>query len=98
MNLADLGPGAVELPADAVFDMVVLDDATEDRQEVRCRRAVGETTAATDPMPWSPYTVEGLGTWFPKKGNRAIVLQPVDGPPAIVAWWPAADTAADLTP
>jgi len=97
LSLTDLGPGAAHLQPDAVFDLVVLDNATDADQEVRCQRSLGETTAATDPMPWIPYTIEGVGTWYPKRGDRAIALHPVDGPPVIVAWWPAPDAPPDVS-
>lgn len=68
----------------------VLDNATEPDQEVRCVVASLDPQLATDPLPWPPY-VTPAGFFYPKRGDRAVVGSPPDGPPVILAWWPAAD-------
>ena len=95
MGLSELGPGASRQRPAAVFDFEILDDATGPGQEVRCRHR-DDPTRATDPMPFTPYTITAEGTWYPKRGERAIVLEPVNGPPVITDWWPAAGRVPDV--
>jgi hypothetical protein len=96
MGLAELGPGAVPSPPSSIFDGEVLDDATEEGQEVRCVR-VDDGRLATDPMPWSPAVkAEPKGICFPKRGNRAVIIEPADGPPVIAFWEPATDAIPDV--
>lgn len=94
MDLAELGPGAKQNRPPAIFDCKILDNATEVGQLVRCTVS-GDSRIATDPMPWNPVTVTGRGTWFPKRSERAVVIEPADGPP--VMWWqPDFDRPPDL--
>jgi hypothetical protein len=86
-----LGPGAVTIPPRELRHAEILDDATADGEEVRCVVPSRSTLLAEDPAPWMPY-VRATGLFFPKKGDRALLAYPPDGPPVIVAWWPQADS------
>lgn len=90
-----LGAGAVSMPPSPLFNGEILDDATEPGQEVRCIRPGVDRQAATDPMPWKPY-VTPVGFFYPKRGNRAVLDYPIDGPPVISSWWPSADAVPDV--
>jgi len=94
-DVRQLGPSAVSSRSPEVFDGLVLDNATAPGQEVRCTRS-SDPQAATDPMPWTPYSVPA-GWFYPKRGDRAVLGYPVDGPPVILEWWPAADAAPDVS-
>lgn len=94
-DLRQLGPGAVGRPVDTAFDGLILDDASTPDQEVRCTRPGVDRNAATDSMPWWPYPHPD-GLFYPKSGDRAVLIYPVDGPPVIDKWWPAADAIPDV--
>jgi hypothetical protein len=87
----NLGPGAVRTPPPAAVEAEIFDEATEPGQSVRCVRPLVDPLTATNPMPWWPY-VTGGGVFYPKRGDRAILLYPADGPPVISQWWPASET------
>lgn len=92
-----LGPGAIGRSSPPIFDGLILDDATAPDQEVRCTRPRVDPAAATDPMPWTPITsLSAGGEFWPKHGDRATLVYPIDGPPVIVAWWPAEDAVPDV--
>lgn len=93
-SLTDLGPGAVAKASPELLEATVRDDATAVGQEVRCRRARAPVGTATDPMPWTAV-VTPAGFFYPKSGDRAVLGYPIDGPPFIAAYWPAADAVAD---
>jgi hypothetical protein len=84
-----LGPGAVDIPPPELHDAQVAEDAIAPGEEIRCVVESLDPLLATDPMPWTPY-VSPDGFFYPKKGDRAVLGFPVDGPPVIVAWWPQA--------
>lgn len=96
MGLADLGPGAIPSQRSSVFDGEILDNATEEGKEVRCVR-VDDGRRATDPMPWNPVLkADPKGICFPKRGDRAVIAEPADGPPVIDFWQPAPDAVPDV--
>jgi hypothetical protein len=88
-----LGASAAPRQQKSIVDREVLDDATAAGQEVRCSSF--DPTFTTDPMPWTPYVTDE-GVFYPKRGARAVLVYPVDGPPVIVAWWPMADSVPDV--
>jgi hypothetical protein len=91
-DLADLTPAGVTIPDAELHEAVVAEDAASLGQEVRCILATFDDRYAEDPMPWTPVTVAKVGTWFPKRDDRAIVAFPEGGTPVISQWWPSADT------
>jgi hypothetical protein len=90
-----LGAGALDRSAPTIFDGSILDNATALGQEVRCTRPGVDPWAATDPMPWWPYVTPD-GFFYPKRGDRAVLAYPIDGPPVINKWWPAPDAIPDV--
>lgn len=88
-NPADLTPSAVELPDPEVHDARVSEDAVGPDDLVRCVIPDHTERLTTDPLPWTPY-VKKAGFFYPKKGDRAILAFPVDGPAVILEWWPKA--------
>jgi hypothetical protein len=88
-NPADLTPGAVAKPRPELRTGEVLDDAVAEGQLVRCTIEALDPLLASDPMPWVPYVGAG-GIFYPKRGDLALVAQPLDGPPVILQWWPKA--------
>lgn len=91
-NLADLhAPHAVDIPPPELHEAILGEDATAPGQEVKCVVPSFDPLKATDPMLWTPY-VTGAGVFYPKRGDRAILGYPPDGPPVILAWWPKATT------
>lgn len=87
-DLSEIHNASSPTAAPELRDALVLDDAGTADQLVRCTYA-GEPNLATDPMPWNPVTTT-VGEFWPKHGDRAILGFPPDGPPAVLAWWPAA--------
>ena len=90
-----LGASAVTIPEQQVWEAEVLDSATARTDKVRCRRP-RDRQAATDPMPFTPLTDLAVGTFYPKRGDRAIFVYPVNGPPWILSFLPAPDAAPDV--
>ena len=89
-DVAQLAAAASEpAPGDSLREAVVREDATEDREEVRCVIASLDPNLATEPLPWTPV-VNAQGAFYPKQGDRAILAYPAGGPPVILQWWPAA--------
>lgn len=86
---ADLTPSAVPQAPPELRTAEVLDEAVAEGQLVRCTIAALDPLLATDPMPWRPY-VGAAGIFYPKRGDSALVGQPLDGPPVILEWWPSA--------
>lgn len=84
-----LGAGAVDVPPPELHDAEISEDATAPDQEVKCVVPSLDLLLATDPMPWrAHFTADGF--FYPKKGDRAVLGYPVDGPPVILEWWPNA--------
>jgi hypothetical protein len=95
-----LHPSAVDIPAPEIHEATILDDAKARGEAVRCIVPFLDPGFASDPMMWNPHTwIDGgsVGEYWPKQGDRAQVSEPVDGPPAILEWWPALDATPDLT-
>jgi peptidoglycan/xylan/chitin deacetylase (PgdA/CDA1 family) len=90
----DLTASAVDIPEQELHEAVVLDDATEPGQEVRCIVPSFAEHLATDPMPWTPY-VTPAGIFYPKQGDRALLSYQVDGTPVIVWWEPSNGSMPD---
>lgn len=90
-----LHPSAVDIPAPELHEATVLDNATEQRQTVRCMGAWLGEGLASDPMEWTPNTT-AEGEFWPKRGDRAVVSDHVDGAPVILFWRPAADADPDV--
>jgi len=93
-NPGDLSLNAVPSPEPELRTGEILDDAISEGHLVRCTEPALDPMLASDPMPWMPYAGED-GRYFPKRGDRALVARPPDGPPAIVAWWPSAGATPD---
>ncbi|HEX5592019.1 MAG TPA: hypothetical protein VFX35_01585 [Solirubrobacterales bacterium] len=94
---AKLHNSQVPAPDPELVTAEILDDATAPGEEVSCLLEGDGPTLRSDPMRWTPHTVEGEGTWFPKRGNAALVGIPADGaPPWIVAWAPAPGAVPDV--
>lgn len=96
-NPAELSPSAVEIPDPQLHEAVVLDDAKAFGEEVRCSRPELDALLADDPMPWTPITVAGLGTFYPKKGDRATIAFPDGGMPVISQFFPAVGAVPDVS-
>lgn len=94
-NPARLGPGAVTVPPQQVWEGEVLDSAEAGTDLIRCRRP-SDPQAATDPMPFTPLTDLAVGTFYPKRGDRAIFVYPVNGPPWILSFRPAPGATPDI--
>jgi hypothetical protein len=94
-DLTQLGPSAAPRTPRAIFDSVIHEDAVEEGEEVRCVRPGVDPLAATNPMPWTPVS-RPAGWFYPKRGDRAVLAYPADGPEVIVAWFPSADAAPDV--
>lgn len=88
-NPSALDPRAVSLPRPELHTAVVLDNATAEKQKVRCTVESLDPLLASDPMPWMPYR-GAAGLYYPKKDDAALIATPTDGPPWIVAWTPRA--------
>lgn len=89
-------PTAVEIPGAEVKEAEVIDSASSPSGEVRCIIHSFDSRLTTDPSRFTPVSTPS-GWFYPKKGDRAIVVQHEDGPDAIVAWWPAEDAEPDHT-
>jgi len=85
----DLTASAVALPPPELRTGEILDDAVAEGQYVRCTVEALDPLLAKDPMPWTPY-VGAAGIFYPKRGDRALIAEPLDGPPVILQWWPNA--------
>lgn len=85
---------AVELPSAEVREAEVLDAASTPDDEIRCVIRSFDSRLTTDPCRFTPISTPA-GWFYPKKGDRAIVVQHEDGPDSIVAWWPGEDAEPD---
>jgi hypothetical protein len=74
-------------------EATVLTDATERGEEIRCTTISLGELISTDPLPWRPFTT-AAGEFWPKKGERAVLAFPPDGPP-VIAWWEPAQRESD---
>jgi RES domain-containing protein len=94
-RLGEMDPQSIELPAAQVLEAEVLDDAASRADEVRCVVESFSPDHFWGPLQWVPV-VDAAGVFYPKKGDRALVIapDPEDGPPAIAVWFPSA-TAPD---
>lgn len=88
---------AVELPGGELREAEIRDGAATPTDEVRCVIHSFDSRLTTDPCRFTPFSTPE-GWFYPKKGDRAIVIQHEDGPDTIVAWWPATDAKPDDTP
>lgn len=88
-DLADLHNSTVSAASPELHEAVVLDDAVERRQEIRCVVPSFGDGYASDPMGWNPYTT-AEGEFWPKEGDRAVLSFAPDGPPVIQWWEPSA--------
>lgn len=85
----ELDPRTVPQADQTLHEASILDDASLPGEQVRCVIPSEGEHLATDPMQWMPY-VTPAGLFYPKRGDRAILGDPVQGPEAILAWWPKA--------
>ncbi len=93
-DLADLHNSTVSTTDPELHEAVVLDDATERGQEIRCVIPSFGEGYASDPMAWEPYTT-ATGEFWPKRGDRVVVTAHADGPPVIVWWEPVGERDPD---
>jgi hypothetical protein len=93
-NPSQLDPRAVPSPRQEVHTAEVLDDATAIGQLVRCEIPAEEAPLATDPLGWSPVST-AAGIFYPKRGCKAQVSTPPDGPPRLITWEPKEGATPD---
>jgi hypothetical protein len=74
-------------------EATILDNATAPGEEIRCESEALGTGLAEDPMSWRPY-VTAVGVFYPKRGERAVLALPPDGPP-VIQWWEPAEREPD---
>lgn len=94
-NPADLTASAVTIPRPELRTALILDDAVSEEQLIRCTVEALDPLLATDPMPWTPYP-GAAGLFYPKRNDQALIAQPQDGPPVILAFWPAVGATPDV--
>jgi hypothetical protein len=90
---AQLSPSAVTIPPPELHEATILDNATALGEEVRCVIPSLDPLLATDPMPW-PVVTTSEGSFYPKKGERAQLAYPIDGPP-VIHWWEPGERSPD---
>ncbi len=83
---ANLTHYAIDVPDAQIVAAEVLDDATTLTDAVRCKLP-DDATGATDPARWTPVTIAGQGTWFPKKGADAVIAFPDGEVDPILLWF-----------
>jgi hypothetical protein len=88
-DLYELSDQAVAVPEPQAFDAIIAEDRTN-TDPVRVIVPEFDRTLAFGPAPWSPVPT-GDGIYYPKKGDKAIVLRPSPESLWIVAWTPQAD-------
>jgi len=88
-RLGEMDPQSIEIPDPQVLEAEVIDNATARDDQVRCVVESFSPHHYWGPMQWAPV-VDAAGVFYPKKGDRALVVDPEGGPPAIVAWFPSA--------
>jgi hypothetical protein len=77
-------------PEPEVFEAVVTEDASPG-VPVHVVIPDFDPNLNYGPCPWTPIvTTDGI--YFPHKGDRATVVQPVAGEPVIASWTPSTDT------
>lgn len=87
-ELLDLSDKAVALPEQAVYEAVVAEDATN-LAPVRVVVPTFSSDLSFGPAPWSPVT-RADGVYYPKRGDRAVVLRPEPSSLWIAVWTPEA--------
>lgn len=92
---AELDPRAVPEADQLIHEAVVLDNANAWDDEVRCVFPSEGEHLATDPMRFTPFPHPD-GLYYPKRGNRALVVDPVNGPEVIDSFWPQATAEPDV--
>lgn len=95
-NAAELHASSIEPASPELHEAEVLDSASSDADLVRCLIGSLGDRLATDPCSFNPVSRKS-GWFYPKKGDRAIVAQHLDGPDTIIEWWPAAGADPDDT-
>lgn len=86
---AELDPRAVPAEEPVFYEATVHTDASVPGEHVSCIIPSEGKHLETDPLQWMPY-VTPEGFFYPKRGDRALIGDPISGPEAIVAWWPKA--------
>jgi hypothetical protein len=89
-NPAELAPSAVRIPDPELREATILEGATEPGQRICCVETRHSPLLKTDPMTWKVDVVPGVGYFYPKKGDRAVIAKASDGSPFILEWWPSA--------
>lgn len=90
-DLADLYNGSIARQDSNLLEAKIHDNANAPSDEVRCIVPAIDAHQATDEMQWMPR-VTGVGVYYPKVGDRAVIAIPDGGPPFIAAWWPHASS------
>lgn len=90
-DLAQLGPGAITSAAPSAREGTILDSPGTPGEAVRC----AIEGRATEWMSWWPYSLPE-GFFYPRTGDRAVVLYPVNGPPLLDKFWPADGRPPDV--
>lgn len=93
-DLLDLSDEVVAIPESQAFDAIVAEDRT-DLDPVRVVVPEFDRTLGFGPATWRPV-VRPDGLYYPKKGDRAVILRPNPESLWIVSWQPTADEADAL--
>lgn len=94
-DLTNLTPAGVDVPEASLYRAVFIDDAATATDEVRCVVPDESEHLAFDAMRWNPVTHPGVGFFFPKRDDVAVIGIPVNGDPVILEWWPAPGATPD---
>jgi len=86
---SDLDPRAVSAALPQLHSATITGTAASEDDLVRCVVPAVDSLLATAAMDWNPVP-KSSGLFFPKRGDKALVAIPGDGPPWIVSWRPSA--------
>lgn len=89
-DLIDLSDRAVAVPEAQVFEATIAADA-DGLAPVRVVIPEFDPDLSFGPAPWMPVA-RADGIYYPKKGDRAVVLRPDPASVWIAAWTPEAAT------
>jgi hypothetical protein len=84
-----LDPRAVSAALPQLHSGEIADSAASESDLVRCVVPAVDSLLGTIAMDWDPVS-RSSGLFFPKRGDKALVAIPGDGPPWIVRWRPTA--------
>lgn len=92
-DIYELSNDAVAVPEPQVYEAIIAEDRST-LDPVRVIVPAFDSQLAFGPAPWNPVALDD-GIYYPKKGDRAVILRPTPEFLWIVSWTPTATEPDD---